>query len=117
MPFCMLITLLQAQNFIAIYSGVNRPKLGQLLLCLLLKTDLDLVFGRRKEVQPEAAVTLGNSSELGILVADTQAVHKLYDDWKKKGIRIIQEPIRMDFGLNFVAVDPDGHRLRIFEHS
>lgn len=82
-----------------------------------LENGLRFGLWSKQDVKPEAAATLGGSSELGILVADTQAVHKLYEDWKNKGITMIQEPVRMDFGLNFVAVDPDGHRLRVFEHS
>lgn len=38
----------------------------------------------------------------------------MHDDWKKRGLIIIQPPTVMDFGSNFVAVDPDGHRLRVF---
>jgi hypothetical protein len=26
----------------------------------------------------------------------------------------VQSPIAMDFGFTFTAVDPDGHRLRVF---
>lgn len=33
---------------------------------------------------------------------------------KKRGLTILQEPVRMDFGTAFVATDPDGHRLRVF---
>ncbi|KTD36774.1 bleomycin resistance protein [Legionella nautarum] len=82
-----------------------------------LENGLRFGLWSKQDVQPKAAAILGGSSELGILVANTQAVHELYEDWKKKGITIIQDPTRMDFGLNFVAVDPDGHRLRVFEHS
>jgi hypothetical protein len=32
----------------------------------------------------------------------------------KLGLRIIQEPVKMDFGFTFTAADPDGHRLRVF---
>ncbi|KTC93808.1 MULTISPECIES: VOC family protein [Legionella] len=82
-----------------------------------LENGLRFGLWSKHDVQPTAAATLGGSSELGILVADTQAVQNLYEDWKKKGITMIQEPTQMDFGLNFVAIDPDGHRLRVFEHS
>ena len=35
----------------------------------------------------------------------------------KLGLRIIQEPTKMDFGFTFTAADPDGHRLRVFNPS
>jgi len=43
--------------------------------------------------------------------ADVDATHAA---WKARGLKIIQEPTMMDFGYTFVAVDPDGHRLRVF---
>ena len=30
------------------------------------------------------------------------------------GVKILQPPTDMDFGRTFVALDPDGHRLRVF---
>ena len=41
-------------------------------------------------------------------------VEALCADWKRKGAAILQEPVTMDFGLTFLAADPDGHRLRVF---
>ena len=35
-------------------------------------------------------------------------------DWAKRGLEIIQRPTEMEFGLTFVALDPDGHRLRVY---
>jgi hypothetical protein len=29
-------------------------------------------------------------------------------------LKIAQAPTAMDFGMTFVALDPDGHRLRVF---
>ena len=33
---------------------------------------------------------------------------------KASGLPIVQKPTAMDFGHTFVALDPDGHRLRVF---
>jgi predicted enzyme related to lactoylglutathione lyase len=30
------------------------------------------------------------------------------------GVAIAQKPVEMDFGYTFTALDPDGHRLRVF---
>ena len=40
-------------------------------------------------------------------------VDKIYAQWVTLGITIVQKPTQMDFGYTFVAVDPDGHRIRI----
>lgn len=47
-------------------------------------------------------------------MADAIAVDTMYTDWKRRGLEIIQAPTRMSFGATFVALDPDGHRLRVF---
>jgi predicted enzyme related to lactoylglutathione lyase len=38
----------------------------------------------------------------------------MHAEWKRRGLTIVQAPTRLDFGTTFVAVDPDGHRLRVF---
>jgi predicted enzyme related to lactoylglutathione lyase len=41
-------------------------------------------------------------------------VNALATAWQKKGVEIVQRPTQMDFGWTFAAVDPDGHRVRVF---
>ena len=69
----------------------------------------------RDEVEPRA--TLPGGSEIGFPVASDEAVRTTRDAWAKLGLRILQEPVKMDFGLTFTAADPDGHRLRVFSPS
>lgn len=69
----------------------------------------------RDEVEPKA--TLPGGMELGFPVENEAAVATTRDAWAKLGLRIIQEPVKMDFGLTFTAADPDGHRLRVFAPS
>ncbi|WP_165690854.1 hypothetical protein [Consotaella salsifontis] len=38
----------------------------------------------------------------------------LHETWKADGIAIAQGPQAADFGLNFLALDPDGHRIRVW---
>ena len=45
----------------------------------------------------------------------TEHVDALYEEWGKKHITIAQKPTDMDFGRTFVALDPDGHRIRIYK--
>ncbi|MBD9649570.1 VOC family protein [Ensifer sp. PDNC004] len=63
-------------------------------------------------VSPEPAAS-GSRSELAFMVEDESAVRAHYEDWKGKGLPIAQELTEMDFGPTFVALDPDGHRLRV----
>jgi len=65
----------------------------------------------RHTVEPVPPASSGGS-EIAFTVAD--AVHATHADWSRRGLKIAQAPTRMDFGHTFVALDPDGHRLRVF---
>ena len=54
------------------------------------------------------------ASELAFTVEDAEALQAMHQDWTAKGVPMLNAPTQMDFGLNFTAADPDGHRLRMF---
>jgi predicted enzyme related to lactoylglutathione lyase len=60
-----------------------------------------------------AAPDTSNRSELAFMVADDNAVEALHADWAGRGVTIEQKPVTAVFGRTFVALDPDGHRLRV----
>ena len=64
-------------------------------------------------VQPMPTGGAG-ASELAFTVRNAEALQALHADWVGKGVPMLNAPTQMDFGLNFTAVDPDGHRLRMF---
>ncbi len=64
----------------------------------------------RHTVEPAAAAA-GGGAELAFTAEDVDAVHA---HWARRGLSIAQPPTDMDFGRSFVALDPDGHRLRVF---
>jgi catechol 2,3-dioxygenase-like lactoylglutathione lyase family enzyme len=53
-------------------------------------------------------------AELIFSETDDRAVADRYDDWARRGLVIEQEPVTLEFGRTFVALDPDGHRLRVY---
>ncbi|MGA2794714.1 MAG: VOC family protein [Roseiarcus sp.] len=65
----------------------------------------------REGVRPANAPGGG---EVAFAVESRKAVDARHDDWRGRGLNIIQSPTEMDFGRTFVALDPDGHRLRVF---
>jgi len=65
------------------------------------------------QVSPPATVT-GGGSELSIEVESAEALTDLFECWRQKSVEFIQTPTELIFGLTFVAVDPDGHRIRVF---
>jgi predicted enzyme related to lactoylglutathione lyase len=62
----------------------------------------------------EPAATAVGGAELAFAVADAGTVTATHAAWCTKGLTIAQPPTAMDFGYTFVALDPDGHRLRVF---
>jgi predicted enzyme related to lactoylglutathione lyase len=77
----------------------------------VLDNGLKLGFWREREVAPKPTAQPGGS-EIIFALDGAEAVDALCIDWRKRGMEIAQEPTAMDFGYTFVALDPDGHRLR-----
>jgi len=63
------------------------------------------------DLRPTEAV-LGGGTEICLAVSTADELTALRDQWKALGARIAQEPTPLVFGFSFVALDPDGHRLR-----
>jgi predicted enzyme related to lactoylglutathione lyase len=80
---------------------------------LPLRDGVMLGLWSRETVEPESTGQSG-ASEIAFAVADATAVEATHADWTRRGLTIIQAPTRMSFGTTFVALDPDGHRLRVF---
>ncbi|MEO5764690.1 MAG: VOC family protein [Casimicrobiaceae bacterium] len=68
---------------------------------------------KRATVLPRPAAVPGGS-EIAMAVAADGDVDSLHAAWAARGLTIAQPPTAMDFGHTFVALDPDGHRLRVF---
>jgi hypothetical protein len=55
----------------------------------------------------------GHRSELSFMMKGEQMVHELRKQWGALGVAIEQDLHEAVFGLTFVALDPDGHRIRV----
>ncbi len=100
----------------AFYADLlGKPALEVAPTFALLAMDNGLMLGlwSKSGVEPKPTGAAGGS-EIAIKVADGDAVRATYADWEKRGLPIAQKPTDMDFGPTFVALDPDGHRLRVF---
>ncbi|MEH3159577.1 MAG: hypothetical protein PGN08_12035 [Sphingomonas taxi] len=53
-------------------------------------------------------------SDLGFKLASAAAIDQTHAEWAAKGATIALPPTDLDFGRSFVALDPDGHRLRVY---
>lgn len=116
---------MQAPNFILLYVEnpevsaafyerlFSRPPIESSKHFAMFGFDNGLRLGlwMRDDVQPKPSSKPG-AAEVLFPIETRQAVDALCADWRKLGLSIAQEPTAMDFGYTFVALDPDGHRLR-----
>jgi catechol 2,3-dioxygenase-like lactoylglutathione lyase family enzyme len=79
----------------------------------VLSSGVKLGLWWRDEVAPAVTAAPGGA-ELAIMLADAAAVRAAHADWARRKLPVAQAPTAMDFGYTFVALDPDGHRLRLF---
>ena len=78
-----------------------------------LPSGLGLGLWGKTAVEP-APVASGGGCELAFKVDAAATVDATFADWRSKGATIALPPTDLDFGRSFVAVDPDGHRLRVY---
>lgn len=77
-----------------------------------LSKGINLALKARHSVVPPTEVKSGNG-ELAFTLDDNKKVDDLFAKWQSQGISIIFPPSQLPFGYTFVAIDPDGHRLRV----
>jgi len=77
-----------------------------------LSNGMSLALKARHSVIPPTEEKSGNG-ELAFTLDSIKKVDELFAAWQTKEISIIFPPTRVPFGYTFVALDPDGHRLRV----
>ncbi|HEU4654110.1 MAG TPA: VOC family protein [Steroidobacteraceae bacterium] len=93
--------------------GCEPVEMSPTFALFVLQSGLKLGLWSRHTVEPAMTGAPG-AGELAFPVGDAQKVHDLYKEWGARKLRVAQAPTQMDFGFTFVALDPDGHRLRVF---
>jgi catechol 2,3-dioxygenase-like lactoylglutathione lyase family enzyme len=100
-------------NFYAGLLGLPVIESSSTFAMLPLREGCMLGLWSRETVAP-APAALPGAGEIAFTVADAQEVETEHQKWAARGLVIAQQPTRMDFGHTFVALDPDGNRLRVF---
>lgn len=100
-------------RFYADMLGIEPVEQGPTFALFILPWGLALGLWSRDDVEPAPVVT-GGGSELGFKLASAAAIDQIHAEWSAKGATIALPPADVDFGRSFVALDPDGHRLRIY---
>jgi catechol 2,3-dioxygenase-like lactoylglutathione lyase family enzyme len=99
--------------FYASLLGCEPVEASPTFVLFALETGLMLGLWSRHTVEPIAALG-GGGGEIAFALGEPGEVDALHEAWADKGLIIVQKPTDMDFGRAFMALDPDGHRLRVF---
>lgn len=100
-------------RFYAGLLGLEAVEVSPTFVLLMLRSGLALGLWKASGVEPVPTAS-GGGSELGFKVARAPDVDATYAAWLTRGARIALPPTDLDFGRSFVALDPDGHRLRVY---
>jgi catechol 2,3-dioxygenase-like lactoylglutathione lyase family enzyme len=107
---------LASAEFYADLMGCKPIETSPTFAMLPLLDGVLLGLWSRTTVEP-AAVFAPGAGEIAFTVEGNQVLQSTYKDWVERGLTIAQEPTHMDFGNTFVALDPDGHRIRVFSRE
>jgi len=102
----------RSEAFYADLLGCPAAESSPTFAMFAMASGVMLGLWRREGVRPAANPPGG--AEIAFAVESRAAVDARCADWRARGLNVIQPPTDMDFGRTFVALDPDGHRLRVF---
>lgn len=77
-----------------------------------LSSDFILGIQSKAGIDPKPQAHFGGF-EICMSDIDNDEVDKIYQQWCELNVQIEMPPTHLDFGYTFVALDPDGHRLRV----
>ena len=93
--------------------GVDPVEASPTFSLFVLANGMKLGLWSRHTVEPKASVT-GGGVELAFRVENHLQVEETLASWKARGVAMLQQPAKMEFGYTFTAADPDSHRLRVY---
>ncbi|MEH3148163.1 MAG: VOC family protein [Methylobacterium frigidaeris] len=103
-------------RFYAALLGCEPIEASPTFVLFVLPSGLTVGLWRRDGVLP-APSAAGGGCELAFRVASATEVDAIHAGWRERGATIAMAPADLDFGRSFVAVDPDGHRLRVYAQA
>jgi len=102
-----------SSRFYAALLDIEPVEASPTFVLFALKSGLMFGLWSKHTVEPAPGAD-GGGSEIAFSLEDYDAVDATFSDWTKRGFPILFEPKTLEFGRSFVALDPDGHRLRVF---
>jgi len=115
-PTYVLLYVANPEASAAFYSrilGKEPVERSPSFVLYVLGSGVKLGLWSASDVSPAALVGAG-AVELAVSLPDAGAVDALFEAWRSEGVAMAQAPVALDFGYAFLALDPDGHRVRVF---
>jgi catechol 2,3-dioxygenase-like lactoylglutathione lyase family enzyme len=112
--FILLYVRSPAESAAFYESLLGKPPVERSPTFALFALDSGVMLGLWGSAGVQPAATAPGGMELAFSVDGIEAVQARHAAWKAQGLPVIQPPTAMDFGHTFTALDPDGHRLRVF---
>lgn len=103
--------LAKSRQFYQALLGIKPEELSPGFNQFTLSNGMRLALKIKDTVEPPA-VDKNGAGELAFTMNNPAMLDELFSDWQKKGVTIAQPPTAMTFGYTFLALDPDGNRLR-----
>jgi predicted enzyme related to lactoylglutathione lyase len=72
-----------------------------------------MIIGLKDKHTAHLTMVGNGGCELAFTAANHEQVDALFLAWQQQGISIKEPPTNVSFGYTFIAVDPDGNRLRV----
>jgi len=104
--------LARASQFYQDLLGIKPEEASPTFHSFTLSNGISLALKAKHSVMPPTKQKSGND-ELAFTLDSNKKVDELFAAWQAKKISILLPPTQVPFGYTFVALDPDGHRLRV----
>lgn len=104
--------ILISSTFYQNLLGIKPEEASPTFHAFKLSNGMGLGLKAKHAVEP-ATTDKNGSGELAFTLDNNKEVDELFAEWQEKEINIAQPPTVVAYGYTFLALDPDGNRLRV----
>ncbi len=103
---------LKSAEFYSKILGLKPEEESPTFVLFAMANGVMLGLWSRHTAKPKVNAQPG-AGEICFIEGSDGSVNALHAQWQQLGVTMLQAPHTMEGGYSFVAVDPDGHRIRI----
>ncbi|MBY0377315.1 MAG: hypothetical protein K2Q33_01965 [Gammaproteobacteria bacterium] len=107
--------LLVSSAFYQDLLGIKPEEASPTFHSFKLSNGMGLGLKAKHSIEPPA--NENGSGELAFTLDNNREVDELFVEWQGKKISMAQSPTVVPYGYTFLALDPDGNRLRVVSLS